>query len=100
MKVTEQEEQVKRVTCANTFETADSRVVRLANVWAPDAETELGVVATRYLKSLIGGKTVDVRTLLRDGDGAALATVWIGAKSINVAMRHKLRELSVKGASA
>ena len=100
MKVTEQEEQVKRVVDGDSFETADSRIVRLANVGAPDADTEVGMAATRYLRSLIGGKQVDVQPLLRDGDGASLATVWIGAKSINVAMRHKLRELAAKGTPA
>ena len=100
MRVTEQKEQVKRVTCGNVFETADSRVVRLANVWAPEAETEMGVAATRYLKTLIGGKEVDVQTFLHDGDGASLANVWIGAKSINTAMRRRLEKLAAQGLSA
>ena len=93
-------ERVKRVTGGDTFETADSRIFRLANVWVPEPETDMGMVATRHLKALIGGKEVEVETYLRAPDGGSVAGVRVDGKSVNLAVNRKIRELEAQGQPA
>ena len=90
-------ERVARVIGGDTFETADSRIFRLANVWVPEPETDMGRRATRFLKALIGGKEVEVETYLRDRNGGSVAGVRVDGKSVNLAVNRRIEELEAKG---
>jgi len=85
-------EKVTRVIDGDTFET-DRRThpVRLANVDAPEKGQPGAAKATRELRNLIQGKEVTVDTVARDKFARAVARVKVDRKSVNKAMKDKLK---------
>lgn len=85
-------ERVTRVVDGDTFRTASrKRSVRLANVDAPEKGTRGGAAATKALRGLIGGGMVNVGTVGRSY-GRAVANVKAEGRSVNAAMRRKLKK--------
>ena len=83
-------ETVTRVIDGDTFETASrKRLVRLANVNAPERGERGGLTATKALRDLIVGEKVEVSTVARDKYRRSVANVKIGRRSVNHAMRNK-----------
>lgn len=86
-------EKVTRVIDGDTFETASRKhPVRLASVIAPEKGQRGGTAATKALNNLIAGGTVTVDTVARDKYGRSVANVKVGRKSVNKAMRDKVRK--------
>lgn len=86
-------ERITRVIDGDTFETSRRKhPVRLANVNAPEKGTNGGAAATRALKSLIEGQSVNVDTVARDKYNRAVANVKLGRTSVNKAMQGKTRK--------
>lgn len=86
-------EKVTQVIDGDTFETASRKnPVRLANVDAPDKGEPGAAKATQALRRLIQGKEVLIDTVARDRFGRSVANVKVGGKSVNKAMRRKLKE--------
>ena len=85
-------ETVTRVIDGDTFQTASrKKSIRLANVDAPEKGQKGGSVATKNLRNLIKGEKVTVDTVARDKYGRAVANVKVGNKSVNKAMRAKIK---------
>jgi len=85
-------ERVTRVIDGDTFETASrKRPVRLANVDAPEKRARGGAAATKALKSMIEGETVSVDTVARDVYGRSVAKVKLGRRSVNKAVKDRLK---------
>lgn len=83
-------EKVTRVIDGDTFKTASRKnSVRLANVNAPEKGQKGGAAATKALKGLIQGETVNIDTVARDTYGRSVANVKVGRHSVNKAMREK-----------
>src|SRR3989344_4207846 len=74
---------VVRVIDGDSFETADSRRIRLLGVDAPELGNCMGQEAKNMLVILIEGKTVRLKDLLKDDYGRVLANVFTGSKFIN-----------------
>ena len=86
-------EKVTRVIDGDTFETASrKRSVRLANVAAPEKGQKGGATATSALRNLVQGQEVTIDTVSRDKYGRSVANVKVGRKSVNKAMRDKLKK--------
>ena len=86
-------ERVTRVIDGDTFKTASRKhPVRLANVDAPEKGQKGSAAATKALRDMIGGQTVTIDTKARDKYRRAVADVKVGQKSINKAMRNKLKK--------
>ncbi len=86
-------ERVTRVIDGDTFETASrKRPVSLANVDAPEKGERGGAAATNALRNLIAGETVEGDTVARDKYGRSVANVKVGRKSVNNAMRGKVKK--------
>lgn len=83
-------EMVTRVIDGDTFIT-DSRKnsVRLANINAPEKGAPGAAAATRALRDLIQGDEVIIDTVARDKYGRSVASVKIGNRSVNAAMKRK-----------
>jgi len=86
-------EKVTEVIDGDTFRT-DKRKnpVRLANVQAPEKGKSGSAKATDNLKRLIQGKEVTIETVARDRFGRSIAKVRVANKSVNRAMRDKLKK--------
>jgi len=77
----------------NTFETASHKnPVRLANVDAPEKGQPGAAKATAALRNLIQGEEVTVDTVARDKYGRSVAKVKARGKSVNRAIRNKLKK--------
>jgi len=86
-------EKVTRVIDGDTFETASRKhPVRLANVDAPEKGQRGAAEARRALQQMIEGKEVVIDTKARDRYSRAVANVKIGRKSVNKAMRERLKK--------
>lgn len=86
-------ERVTRVIDGDTFETAvRKRAVRLANVDAPEKEGPGASAATNFLKKLIKDKYVTVQVVARDKYGRAVANVKVDGRSVNEAVRKKVKK--------
>ena len=86
-------ERVTRVIDGDTFETASRKhPVRLANVNAPEKGQRGGGSATNALEELIAGEAVTIETVARDKYSRAVANVKVGRKSVNKAMKEKLKK--------
>lgn len=83
-------EKVIRVIDGDTFAT-DTRYIRLANVDAPEINSQGGRAATRKLQSLINGKTVSI-TEVGTSYGRKVAEVTFNRASINQMMRDFLKQ--------
>lgn len=72
----------------DTFRVSGGKIIRLANVRAPEKGTKGGAKARADLKKMIGGKTVsyDPKAM---SYGRIVANVKVGSKSVNQAMRGK-----------
>ena len=85
-------EKVTRVIDGDTFRTASRKnSVRLANVNAPEKGKRGASAATSSLKKLVSGKEVTIDTKARDKYGRSVANVKVGSRSVNKAMREKLK---------
>jgi len=85
-------ERVTKVIDGDTFMTASRKnPVRLANVDAPEKGTRGGAAATKALKDMIQGETVSVDTVARDVYGRSVAKVKVGRKSVNKAVKDRLK---------
>jgi endonuclease YncB( thermonuclease family) len=86
-------ETVKRVIDGDTFTTGSRKnPVRLANVNAPEKGEPGAVKAKQTLSNLIQGQQVQIDTVARDTYGRAVANVKVGGKSVNKAMKQKLKK--------
>jgi endonuclease YncB( thermonuclease family) len=82
---------VTKVIDGDTFGTSRrSKLVRLADVDAPEKNQPGYKKATEALKKLILGEEVRVETVARDRYGRAVAKVYLGHESINKKMQKKL----------
>ncbi|MBA7484073.1 hypothetical protein ES707_19596 [subsurface metagenome] len=66
------------------------RTLRLANVDAPELGSRGGTKAKNQLKDMIQGKTISYEPVAKSY-GRIVAQVKIRGKSVNQAMRNKLR---------
>jgi len=83
-------EKVSSVIDGDTFKTGSrNNSIRLANVNAPEKGTPGAAQATRTLRDIIAGEVVSVETVARDKYGRSVATVKVGNRSVNAAMRRK-----------
>jgi len=86
-------ETVTKVIDGDTFTTASRKhPVRLANLDAPEKGQPGAAKATQALRQLVQGKQVEIDTVARDTYGRSVANVKQGGKSVNRAMRRKLRK--------
>jgi len=86
-------EKVTRIIDGDTFITSSRKIpIRLANVNAPEKGERGGAAATAALRRLIGGKEVTVETVARDKYRRAVAKVKVGRKSVNKAMKEKVKK--------
>ncbi len=86
-------EKVTRVIDGDTFETASRKnPVRLANVDAPEKGQGGAAKATAALRNLIQGKEVIIDTVARDKYGRSVAKVKADGKSVNRAMKNKIKK--------
>ncbi len=84
-------ETVIRVIDGDTIETSRRTIpVRLANVDAPEKGRKGAAAAKKALEDLVLGEMVTVETKARDPYGRAVATIRLGRKNINNAMKKKL----------
>lgn len=74
----------------DTFKTSN-RTIRLANINAPESNTLEGQRSAAYLKCLIEGKQVRIKSVATDVYRRAVAHVWRGSDDlyINKEMFHK-----------
>lgn len=85
-------EKVTKVIDGDTFTTANRKnPVRLANVNAPEKGKPGAAKATEDLKKMIQDKEVIIDTVARDKYGRSVAKVKAERKSVNKAMRDKLK---------
>ena len=66
------------------------KTVRLANVDAPELGTKGGIKAKSQLKDMVQGKTITYKPV-GESYGRVVAQVKVRGKSVNQAMRNKLR---------
>jgi micrococcal nuclease len=86
-------EKVTRVIDGDTFKTKNRKnPVRLANVDAPEKGQYGSSQAKEYLKKLIGGEEVRIKTVARDKFGRSVARVYIGRESVNKKVEKKLKK--------
>ena len=86
-------ERVTRVIDGDTFMTSSrEKPVRLANYDAPERGQRGYKGSKDTLKSMISGKTVTVDVKARDVYGRAVASVKVGAKSVNAAMKSRSKK--------
>ena len=83
-------EMVTRVIDGDTFMTCSRKnPVRLANVNAPEKDSQGAWAATQALRNLIQGQIVAIETVARDKYGRSVANIRVGNRSVNAAMRRK-----------
>lgn len=80
---------VTRVINGDTFR-VPRKAIRLANVDAPELGSKGGAKAKNQLKDIIQGKTVAYKPV-GTSYGRIVAQVKLGRKSVNQAMRNKVR---------
>ena len=86
-------EKVTGVIDGDTFTTASRKnPVRIANVDAPEKGQPGAGAAKSALEKLILNKTVNIETKARDPYGRSVANVKVGVRSVNKAMRDKLKK--------
>ena len=66
------------------------KFIRLANVDAPELGSRGGAKAKNQLKDMVQGKTISYKPVAKSY-GRVVAQVKLGSKSVNQAMRNKLR---------
>lgn len=83
-------ERVTDVIDGDTFKTGSRKnSIRLANVNAPEKGSPGASKATQALRDIINGEMVSIETVARDKYGRSVATVKVGNRSVNAAMRRK-----------
>lgn len=80
---------VTSVIDGDTFK-VPRKAIRLANVDAPEMGNRGGAKAKNQLKDMIQGKTISYKPVGRSY-GRVVAQVKLGGKSVNQAVRNKLR---------
>ncbi len=86
-------EKVIKVLDGDTFKTSSRKnPVRLANVDAPELGQRGGAGARKALEQLIADETVSIETVSRDKYGRSVAKVKLGRRSVNKAMKDKLKK--------
>ncbi|RMF20105.1 MAG: hypothetical protein D6760_12320 [Deltaproteobacteria bacterium] len=87
-------ERVTKVIDGDTFMTASRKnPVRLADADAPEKGQPGAATATEALRTLIQGEEASIKTVARDRYGRSVARVRLGRKSVNKAMKEKLKYL-------
>lgn len=66
------------------------KTIRLAKVDAPELGTKGGAKAKNQLKDMVQGKTITYKPVGKSY-GRVVAQVKVGGRSVNQAMRNKLR---------
>lgn len=85
-------EKVTRIIDGDTFETNRRKnPVRLANVDAPEKGQRGAPQARNDLGELIQGQEVYIDTVARDKYGRSVANVKVGRRSVNKAMKERLK---------
>ena len=85
-------ETVTRVIDGDTFETSRRKnPVRLADIDAPEKGKRGAAQARKDLSAMIFGQDVSVETVARDKYRRAVARVKLGRRSVNKAMKEKLK---------
>lgn len=79
---------VTKVIDGDTFKVRGGKSIRLANVRTPEMGTKGGAKARNELKTQIGGKTVNYKTVGKSY-GREVANVRLGNKLVNQVMRNK-----------
>lgn len=79
---------VTKVIDGDTFKVKGGKSIRLANVRAPEMGTKGSAKARSELKTQIGGKTVNYKTVGKSY-GREVANVRVGSKLVNQVMRNK-----------
>ena len=83
-------ERVTDVIDGDTFKTGSRKnSIRLANVNAPEKGSPGASKATQALREIINGEMVSIEIVARDKYGRSVATVKVGNRSVNAAMRRK-----------
>jgi len=80
---------VQKVIDGDTFVTGNGKVIRLANVNAPEKGRRGAPQARKDLRELVSRKQVNVDVVAHDPYGRAVANVKVGNKSVNKAMKNK-----------
>lgn len=78
-----------RIIDGDTFK-VPGKFIRLANVDAPELGRKGGTQAKNQLKDMVQGKTITYKPVGKSY-GRVIAQVKLGSKSVNQAMRNKLR---------
>ncbi len=84
-------EKVTKVYDGDSFETESGTQVRLANVDAPEKKKPGYQKAKQELQSLVQGEEVLIDPKATDEYGRTVALVKIGRKSVNAAIRKKVK---------
>ena len=85
-------EKVTKIIDGDTFETNRRKnLVRLANVDAPEKGQRGAPQARKDLGELIRGQEVYIDTVARDKYGRSVANVKVGRRSVNKAMKERLK---------
>jgi endonuclease YncB( thermonuclease family) len=85
-------EKVTRIIDGDTFETNRRKnPVRLANVDAPEKGQRGAPQARKDLGELIQDQEVYIDTVARDKYGRSVANVKVGRRSVNKAMKERLK---------
>lgn len=85
-------EKVTKVIDGDTFETSRRKnPVRLADIDAPEKGRKGAALARKELEKLILNQEVSVETVARDKYRRAVARVKLGRRSVNKAMKDKLK---------
>lgn len=87
---------VSKVFNSNTFQTASGKMIRLANVNAPEITEKSEKSATAELRKLVENKEVQIEVETVDDHGCDVALVSVGKKSVNKAMCEFLKKPSKK----
>ena len=83
-------EMVTRVIDGDTFMTGSRKnPVRLANVNTPEKKSRGAGAASQALRNLIQGQIVAIETVARDKYGRTVASIRVGNRSVNAAMRRE-----------
>lgn len=80
---------VTRVVDGDTLRIRN-KAIRLANVDAPEMGSKWGAWAKNELKDMVQGKTISYKPVAKSYN-RVVAKVKVGGKSVNQAMRNKLR---------
>ncbi len=79
---------VNKVLDGDTVQIQGGKVIRLANVWAPEIGKKGAAKAKNDLSNLVMGKMISYNTVAKSY-GRDVAQVKVAGKSVNQVMRNK-----------